>query len=81
MGFFGFGSTAIRSTVITGKLALARFSVQRRDFKGGFFLGLVQRPYVQPSSPGRQKGSRLVAEEWVGGGMDGRYVRYGWAER
>ena len=31
MGFFGFGSTAIRSTVITGKLALARFSVQQTE--------------------------------------------------
>ena len=25
-------------------------------FRVGFFLGLVQRPYVQLSSPGRQKG-------------------------
>ena len=31
MGVFGFGSTAIRSTVITGKLALARFSVQQTE--------------------------------------------------
>ena len=34
----------------------------KRDFKGGVFLGSVKRPCVQLSSPGRQKGSRLVAE-------------------
>ena len=30
-------------------------------------MGSVKRPYVQPSSPDRQKGSRLVAEGWVDG--------------
>ena len=41
------------------------------------FLGSVKRSSILIRYPGRQKGSRLVAEEWVGGGMDGRYVRYG----
>jgi hypothetical protein len=31
VGFFGFGSTSIRSIVVTGKLALARFSVQQTE--------------------------------------------------
>jgi hypothetical protein len=46
----------------------------RRRERVGFFLGSVKRPCVQLSSPGRQKGSRLVAEEWVDGGG----VRNGW---
>ena len=34
MVFFGFGSTLIDAHTLPGKLALARFSVQRRDFEG-----------------------------------------------
>ena len=40
-------------------------------------MGSVKRPYVQPSSPDRQKGSRLVAE-WVGGWVG---ERDGWIGR
>jgi len=45
---------------------------------GGVFFIPVKRPYVQLSSPGRQKGSRVdlrkgwvVCEVWVDGGMGG----------
>ena len=31
VGFFGIGQTSIRSTIVTGKLALARFSVQQTE--------------------------------------------------
>ena len=36
--------------------ALKRDTLLLGIFRVGFFLGLVQRPYVQLSSPGRQKG-------------------------
>ena len=36
--------------------ALKRDTLLLGSFRVGFFLGLVQRPYVQLSSPGRQKG-------------------------
>jgi hypothetical protein len=37
----------------------------------GEFLITVKSPYVQLSSPDRQKGERLVAEGWVDGWMGG----------
>jgi hypothetical protein len=46
------------------------FSFDIEGFLGWGFLGSVKRPYVQLSSTDRQKGSGLVAEEWVGRGMD-----------
>ena len=39
VGFFGFGSTAIRSTVITGKLALACLQAKDRRVKGWLRMG------------------------------------------
>ncbi len=43
----------------------------------GFFLGSVKHSSMLIRYPGRQKGSRLVAEEWVDGGG----VRNGWIGR
>ena len=41
-------------------------------FFGGFFLGWVKRPYVQLSSPDREKGLRLVVEGWVDRWVEGK---------